>query len=266
MRLGSFHPGLMRISQLATWAPACCRVAGAGTSLHGHQVSRGTHLQGWCPREARGGPCLLSPSLTAVLPGNSRAQQIRLGQCFGLMFVISGGWWLNRPDPDKNFLKKTKTIPSVSSWLIWNLAGNQNPFRNGLSCGPQCRHLQRFFKHEYINKGRVIMDYLYDEGADTFRIEVAGAGFPLRAPPMPSHGTLSSCAPWLSGHSLLSTQSQECPDAAGEYPYTCGPEWMESWLLLVTHLLSCAYSVLKRSLPMPVCFGGFVLGDKGSWE
>ena len=38
------------------------------------------------------------------------------------------------------------------------------------------------------------MDYLYDEGADTFRIEVAGAGFPLRAPPMPSHGALSSGA------------------------------------------------------------------------
>lgn len=38
------------------------------------------------------------------------------------------------------------------------------------------------------------MDYLYDEGVDTFRIEVAGAGFPLRAPPMPSRGSLASHA------------------------------------------------------------------------
>ena len=28
----------------------------------------------------------------------------------------------------------------------------------------------------------------------------------------------------LSGHSLLSTRSQECPDAGGEYLYTCVPE------------------------------------------
>lgn len=28
----------------------------------------------------------------------------------------------------------------------------------------------------------------------------------------------------LSGHSLWSTQSQECPGAVGEYLYTCVPE------------------------------------------
>lgn len=70
---------------------------------------RGAHTcRADVPERPGEAPACRHPSAGLVLPGSSGAQQTRLGQCFGLVFVISGGWWLSRPDPDKNFLKRPK--------------------------------------------------------------------------------------------------------------------------------------------------------------